>query len=68
MRTMTARPNDNDLIDRLFAIDQDERYHYKPATVFENAPLALIQLEMETEARVIAWVLGVPVPKKGPRK
>jgi len=52
------------LLDRLKAIDADERYHYKPATVFENAPLALIQLELETEARVIAWVLGVKVPKR----
>jgi hypothetical protein len=24
----------------------------------------LIQLELETEARVIAWVLGVKVPKR----
>lgn len=54
-----------ELVDRLKAITADERYHYKPpATVFENAPLALVQLELETEARVIAWVLGVKVPKQ----
>lgn len=53
-----------ELADRLKAIDADERYHYKAATVFENAPLALIQLEMETEARIIAWVLGAEVPKR----
>ena len=29
-------------------IEADDRFHYKKATIFENAPLALIQLEMET--------------------
>jgi hypothetical protein len=67
MRTFAGRPTDKQLIDRLKEISEDERYQYDPATIFENAPLALIQLEMETEARVLAWVLGVDVPRKGPR-
>lgn len=29
-------------------IEDDERFHYKPALTEVNAPLALIQLEMET--------------------
>jgi hypothetical protein len=57
------KPTEKQMRDRLKAIDADERYHYKAATVFENAPLALIQLEMETEARVLAWVLGELVPR-----
>ena len=28
-------------------IEDDERYHYKPALAIVNAPLALIQAEME---------------------
>lgn len=31
----------------------DERLSYPTATVFENAPLALIQLELETKIKVI---------------
>jgi hypothetical protein len=49
---------------RLTEIDADERYHYSPATVFENAPLALIQTALETEARALAWVLGISPPKQ----
>jgi hypothetical protein len=41
------------------AIDADERFHYKKATVFENAPLALIQLEMETRMRTLKKVLAL---------
>jgi hypothetical protein len=55
---------------RLAAIDADERYHCKPATVFENAPLALVQVGLEQEAQALAWVLDVALPKscKGWRK
>ena len=28
-------------------IEADERYHYEPADVFSNAPLALIQMQMD---------------------
>lgn len=49
---------------RLAEIDADERYHYSPATVFENAPLALIQTALETEAQALAWVLGISPPKQ----
>jgi hypothetical protein len=41
----------------------DDRLHYRTATVFENAPLALVQLGMEMEIRALAWVLGEPMPK-----
>lgn len=30
-------------------IEDDARFHYKPALIEINAPLALIQLEMETK-------------------
>ena len=33
----------------LAAIESDERLSYKTATIVENAPLALIQLELETQ-------------------
>lgn len=44
-------------------IYDDERLHYKCATVVENAPLALTQLEGETKLDVLAWVLGEKPPK-----
>ena len=39
-------------------LEEDERLSYPPATTFENAPLALIQLEMETYIHALKWVLN----------
>ena len=33
--------------DEIARIEADERYHYEPADVFSNAPLALIQMRMD---------------------
>jgi len=41
---------------RMDVIDKDERFHYEPANVFINAPLALIQVELETEMRTLKAV------------
>jgi hypothetical protein len=43
---------------RLAEIEADSRLRQKSATVFENAPLALIQLELESKRDVLRWVLG----------
>ena len=47
-------------------ITDDERFHYPCATIIENVPLALIQLEMETRLSVLSWVIGekIPLPKR----
>ncbi len=37
----------------------DERLAYKTATVFGNAPLALIQLSLQVELHTLQRVLGV---------
>ena len=45
----------------LAQIESDSRYQSglkHPATIEENAPLALIQLEMETKVKVLKWVLS----------
>lgn len=52
----------------LATIDADVRYHYEPATVFENAPLALIQTALEIKAQTLAWVLGEKPPKQRRKK
>lgn len=54
------------ILTRLVEINADERYHYPTANTDINAPLALIQLSMESEARALAWVLGIKPPPHGP--
>lgn len=39
-------------------IQCDERIKYPPANVFSNAPLALIQVELDTTVKVLKWVLN----------
>ena len=43
-------------------VEGDERLHYNTATVFENAPLALIQLGLETKRDTLYWMLGENPP------
>lgn len=41
-------------------IEEDDRYQsglMKPATIIENAPLALIQLSLEARMEVLNWVM-----------
>lgn len=42
---------------RLSEINSDSRLRGKPATIQINAPLALIQLALETERDTLKWVL-----------
>ena len=53
---------------RINQIDADERYHYPSARVDVNAPLALIQVALGTEALALAWVLREMPPAPGPKK
>lgn len=41
----------------------DERLAYKPADVFTNAPLALIQVSLEAQVHTLERVLGLPLSK-----
>ncbi|MBT6051745.1 MAG: hypothetical protein HOG49_33495 [Candidatus Scalindua sp.] len=43
--------------DKLKELKGDERLGYPAATVFANAPLALIQLGLESEIGILKWVL-----------
>lgn len=43
--------------ERLAKILKDKRLSYPSATVFNNAPLALIQESLETERDTLEWVL-----------
>lgn len=42
-------------------LKQDERLYYPRATVFENAPLSLIQLAMETQIHTLETILEIPL-------
>ncbi len=48
-----------DIQKRIDEILSDERLSYKTATVFENAPLALIQYSLETELHTLQQVIDV---------
>lgn len=47
--------------ERIKAILADDRLTYKTASVFENAPLALVQLSLTTELNTLERVLGLPL-------
>jgi len=51
--------NKEEIQKRIDEILSDERLSYKTATMFENAPLALIQYGMEVELHTLQRVLGV---------
>lgn len=42
---------------KLAEVKKDDRLSYPKATVFTNAPLALIQLSLETTVDILTWVL-----------
>ena len=44
------------------AIEADVRYHYKPADVDVNAPLALVQVEMESKMVILKQIQGLLKP------
>lgn len=47
------------LIGEIQRHDADERFHYPCAEIAANAPLALIQLEMEARVRLAQMVLDL---------
>lgn len=53
--------NNQEIQKRIDEILADERMSYKTANIMINAPLALVQLSMETELHTLQRVLGVPL-------
>lgn len=49
-----------DILKRLIEIEKDEILWYPVANVFSNAPLALIQVSLSSEAKTLRQVLGLP--------
>jgi hypothetical protein len=50
---------EQEIKDKLAELQSDERLGYPIATVFENAPLALIQADLEAKIAALKWVLGI---------
>lgn len=50
---------EEEIVARLAKIMEDDRLSQPPATIQINAPLALIQLELETKRDTLRWVLGL---------
>jgi len=55
---MKTKQEIKDWLDKQMA---DDRLTYPCATVFENAPLALEQLVLETRIHTLQWALDVPL-------
>lgn len=47
------------IVKQIGEIERDERYHYEPADVFINAPLALIQVDLKSRMRTLKQALAV---------
>jgi hypothetical protein len=48
---------------KLTELEADPRIEYPVATLFENALLALIQVDLEAQCRTLRWALGLPYRK-----
>lgn len=46
-----------EIINKIKELEEDERMGYKRASVFSNAPLALIQLSIQTKIDSLKWTL-----------
>lgn len=44
----------------LRVLKEDERLYYSTATVFANAPLALVQLELSVKINLLEQILELP--------
>jgi len=66
--TRMKMKTEDQIRERIMAIDADDRYHLESASVQVNAPLALIQAHLAATISALAWVLGEAPPKPGHRK
>lgn len=51
------------MLDKLNELKTDERNYYPSATVFTNAPLALIQISLSSQIHLLEGLLGLPYSK-----
>lgn len=51
------------LLAKLEELKDDNRNYYKTATVFSNAPLALIQMSLSSQINLLEELLELPLSK-----
>jgi len=49
--------SNDEILAKIKELESDERHGYKPALVQINAPLALIQVEIQGKIDALRWVL-----------
>jgi len=59
---------EQEIKDRISEIKKDDRLTYPTATVFGNAPLALVQITLTTELHTLERVIGCKKLTKVPIK
>jgi len=47
----------DEILAKIKELESDERHKYEPAPVQINAPLALIQVEIQSKIDALMWVL-----------
>lgn len=62
---MRDLPDRVEFADDLDSLLRDNRYHYDPADVTVNGPLALIQAKFEGQAYTYARITGLDIPAQG---
>lgn len=55
--------SEQEIRDKIAALEADERLHYPSASVFSNAPLALIQTDIRGELKGLYFALGQTPPQ-----
>jgi hypothetical protein len=61
----------DEILNRILELKNDELLSYRAATVFANAPLALMQTSLLIELHTLEWVLDLPksiLPLAGSKK
>jgi hypothetical protein len=48
---------EKEIREKIMELESDERHHYPPAQVMINAPLALIQVEIDAKISALKWTL-----------
>ena len=52
---------EKEILERLNELKSDKRNYYGRSTIFENAPLALIQYALSTEINCLEQILELPL-------
>ncbi|QMS78789.1 hypothetical protein [Aeromonas veronii] len=55
--------SEQEIRNKIAELEADERLHYPAASVFSNAPLALIQTDIRGQLKALHFALGLSMPE-----